>query len=111
MSAVETLLNDVERRDGKRLRWQTLRVAWELVPASDPRAKHILGHNFEETQWITRMFSTVCSLLAVFVALEVFTNEYEKPGSGKVRQWIRRREERGYFNNIVRELAIEDTAE
>ena len=27
------------------------------------------------------------------------------------RQWIRRRDERGYFNNIVKELAIEDTAE
>ena len=30
---------------------------------------------------------------------------------GKTRQWIRRRDERGYLNNIVKELAIEDTAE
>ena len=33
--------------------------------------------------------------------------------AGKERQgkWIRRGDERGYFNNIVKELAIEDTAE
>ena len=29
----------------------------------------------------------------------------------RTRQWIRRRDEKGYFNNIVKELAIEDTAE
>ena len=34
-----------------------------------------------------------------------------KRGRGKTRQWIGRRDERGYFNNIVKELAIEDTAE
>ena len=34
-----------------------------------------------------------------------------KRGREKTRQWIRRRDERGYFNNIVKELAIEDTAE
>ena len=32
-------------------------------------------------------------------------------GEGKTRQWIRRRDERGYFNNTVKELAIEDTAQ
>ena len=29
---------------------------------------------------------------------------------GKTRAWIRRRSEKGHFNNIVRELMIEDTA-
>ena len=28
---------------------------------------------------------------------------------GKTRGWIRKREEKGYFNNIVQELMIEDT--
>ena len=28
---------------------------------------------------------------------------------GETRQWIRRRQENGYFTNIVRELADEDT--
>ena len=32
-------------------------------------------------------------------------------GEGKTRQWIRRRDERGYFHNTVKELAIEDTAQ
>ena len=35
----------------------------------------------------------------------------KKLGRGKTKQWIRRRDERPYFNNIVKELAIEDTAE
>ena len=29
---------------------------------------------------------------------------------GKTREWIKRREEKGYFNNIIQELSIEDTA-
>ena len=53
----------------------------------------------------------VRSLLAVFVAFEVLNDEDKKPERGKTRQWIRRRDERGYFNNIVKELAIEDTTE
>ena len=33
-----------------------------------------------------------------------------KPRRGKTRGWIRRREEKGYFNNtVVQELMIEDT--
>ena len=44
-------------------------------------------------------------------AFEVLNGEDKKPGRGKTRQWIRRRDEKGYFNNIVKELVIEDTAE
>ena len=29
---------------------------------------------------------------------------------GKTRKWIKRRQEKGYFNNIVEELRVEDTA-
>ena len=53
----------------------------------------------------------VRSLLTVFLAFEVLKDEDRKLGRGKTRQWIRRRDERGYFNNIVKELAIEGTAE
>ena len=35
----------------------------------------------------------------------------KKRRRGKTRQWIRRRDERDYFNNIVKKLAIEDTVE
>ena len=41
------------------------------------------------TEWITRMFPTVRSsgsLLAVFVAFEVLTDEDEKPGRDETRQ-------------------------
>ena len=57
------------------------------------------------------VYNKVRSLLAVFVAFEVLNRENKKRGRGKTRQWIRRRDERGYFNNIVKELAIDDTAE
>ena len=93
---------------------KTLQVAWEVVPAPDlrvkDRVKHMQARHFEMTEWI----SVLClqqSAFAVFVAFEVLNDENEKPGRGKTRQWIRRRDEKGYFNNIVKELAIEDTAE
>ena len=57
------------------------------------------------------VYNKVRSLLAVFVAFEVLNHENKKHARGKTRQWIRRRDERGYFNNIVKELAIKDTAE
>ena len=57
------------------------------------------------------VYNKVRSLLAVFVAFEVLNHEDKKRGWGKTRQWIRRMDERGYFNNIVKELVIEDTAQ
>ena len=49
---------------------------------------------------------------AVILFLEL---EEEEDGSrswkrGKTREWIKRRREKGYFNNIVAELRIEDTS-
>jgi len=57
------------------------------------------------------VYKKVCSLLAIFVAFEVLNDEDRKRRRGKASQWIRRRDERGYFNNIGKELAIEDTVE
>ena len=34
----------------------------------------------------------------------------DKKGRGKTRNWIKRREEKGYFLNIVKELNAEDTS-
>ena len=57
------------------------------------------------------VYNKVRSLLVVFVAFEVLNDEDKKTGREKTRQWISRRDERGYFNIIVEELAIENTAE
>ena len=46
--------------------------------------------------------------LAAVILIDIL-EEDEKKGRGKTRSWIRRRKEKGYFNNIVRELMIEDT--
>ena len=69
------------------------------------------GRHFEMTMTRAYVYNKVRSLLAVFVAFEVLNHKNKKHGRGNTRQWIRRRDERGYFNNIVKELAIEDTAE
>ena len=69
------------------------------------------GRHYERTMVRAYVYNKVRSLLAVFLAFEVLNHENKKRGRGKTRQWIRRRDERGYFNNIVKELAIEDTTE
>ena len=69
------------------------------------------GRHYEMIMVRAYVYNNVRSLLAVFVAFEVLNHENKKRGRGKTRQWIRRRDERGYFNNIVKELAIEDTTE
>ena len=67
--------------------------------------------HFEMTMDLAYVYNKVRLLLAVFVAFKVLNDEDKKSGRGKTRQWIRRRDERGYLNNIVKELAMEDTAE
>ena len=49
--------------------------------------------------------------VAAMIILELLEGDEERNWKrGKTRKWIRRREEQGYFDNIVRELSIEDTA-
>ena len=48
---------------------------------------------------------------AASVLLMLTFNEEEETvhaKRGKTRKWIKRREEKGYFNNIVEELRVED---
>ena len=47
--------------------------------------------------------------LATLVLLKkLMDSDKKKPHRGKTRSWIKRRRDRGYFNNIIRELKIED---
>ena len=39
---------------------------------------------------------------------KLMDSDNEKPHRGKTRSWIKGRRDRGYFNNIIRELRIED---
>ena len=49
--------------------------------------------------------------LAALILSEILDNSGDqKARRGKTRQWIRRHNEKGHFENIVRELMIEDTA-
>ena len=69
------------------------------------------GRRFEMTMDRAYVYNKVRLLLAVFVGFKVLNHKDKKRGKGKTRQWIRTRDERGYFNNIVKELAIEHMAE
>ena len=48
------------------------------------------------------------ALLGVII-LESLEEKETKNKRGKTRQWIQRREEKGFYTNIVEELPVEDT--
>ena len=59
-----------------------------------------------------KIFSKKRKIAAAILFFEIFDNTHDGTRHwkrGKTREWIRRREEKGSFNNIVRELRIEDT--
>ena len=48
------------------------------------------------------------SAALVLVLNELMYSDDEKPTHGKTRDWVKRRKQSGYFNNIVKELKVED---
>ena len=45
-----------------------------------------------------------------FIVLEVLENDEKCPTfRGKTRKWLKRRQEQGLYNNLVKELRLEDT--
>ena len=48
------------------------------------------------------------SAALVLVLNELMDSDDEKPTRGKTREWVKRREQSRYFNNIVKELKVED---
>ena len=48
------------------------------------------------------------SAALVLVLNELMDSDDEKPMRGKTKEWVKRREQSGYFNNIVKELKVED---
>ena len=50
----------------------------------------------------------MADLVTLVVLNELMDSDDEKPQRGKTRNRIKRRHERGYFNNIIQELRIED---
>ena len=49
-------------------------------------------------------------ITAILAILQLFDEEDCKVKRKKTRKWVRRRKEKGFFANIVRELSIEDTS-
>ena len=45
-----------------------------------------------------------------FILLEVLEDDEKRPTvRGKTRKWIKRRQKQGLYNNLVKELRLEDT--
>ena len=47
-------------------------------------------------------------LATLLLLNELLDSDDEKPTRGPTRDWVKRRREKGYFNNIVKELRLED---
>ena len=50
----------------------------------------------------------VYKVAAVMVLTELVNSDDKKTRRGKTREWIKRRRESGYFQNIFQELKVED---
>ena len=48
------------------------------------------------------------SAVLVSALNELMDSCNKKPTCAKTREWVKRREQSGYFNNIVKELKVED---
>ena len=78
-----------------------------------------MGHKLPSVPYSARNFNTAeCETklkrlkksIAAIILLEILEEDGKRESRrGKTRGWIRKREEKEYFNNIVQELMIEDT--
>ena len=48
------------------------------------------------------------ALAKVIILNKLMDSDDEKPHRGKTRRWVKRRSDLVYFNNIIKELRVED---
>ena len=69
-------------------------------------------HSFINTFFYKKIFKIKmeekASAALVLVLNELMDSDDEKATRGKTREWVKRRSQSGYFNNIVKELKVED---
>ena len=72
--------------------------------------QHSNVHSFinSNSKWIQNGRENIFSACFGFEWTHGVHPDDEKPTRGKAREWLKRREESGYFNNIVKELKVED---
>ena len=79
-------------------------IEFSICAASSTR--FIKHSNAQESPFI--LYFKMADLVTLVVLNELMDSDDEKHQRGKTRNWIKRRHERGYFNNIIQELRIED---
>ena len=77
-------------------------IDFSICAASSTR--FIKHSNAEESPLILHF--KIANLMTLVVLNELMDSDDEKPQRGKTRNWIKRRHERGYSNNIIQELRI-----
>ena len=68
--------------------------------------RFIKHSNVQESPFI--LYFKMADLVTLVVLNKLMDSHDEKPQRRKTRNWIKRRLEKGYFNNIIQELRIED---
>ena len=77
-------------------------IEFSICAASSTRfIKHL---NAQESPFI--LYFKMVDLVTLVVLNELMDSDDEKPQQGKTRNWIKRRHERDYFNNIIQELSF-----
>ena len=79
-------------------------IEFSVCAASSTR--FIKHSNAQESPSI--LYFKMAYLVTLVVLNELMDSDDEKPLRGKTRNRIKRRHDRGYFNNIIQELRIED---
>ena len=64
--------------------------------------------NFRTFHSFENKMAESAELATLLLLNELLDSDDEKPTRGPTRDWVKRRREKGYFNNIVKELRLED---
>ena len=79
-------------------------IEFSICAASS--ARFIKHSNAQESPFI--LYFKMADLVTLVVLNKLMDSDDVKLQRQKTRNWIKRRHERGYFNNIIQELKIED---
>ena len=72
-------------------------IEFSICVASSTR--FIKHSNVHESPFI--LYLKIADLVTLVVLNELMDSDDEKPLRGKTRNWVKRRHERGYFNNFI----------
>ena len=96
-------------RDIRESVWDSVKD-FKLVYCKCWKAKSFVRHKSSRKRMleIARLKNEACKSAAAMVLTELVDSDDKKPRLGKTREWIKKRRETGYLQNIFQELKFED---